>query len=315
MHNKNTSIEYPSNAAILRFLAVAFAGATLTQILAVRAGLRQGGMGWVLLTMWMPALAAFTTGRAARRMAWASLRRCGARWLGLGLLIGFAPGLLKAAILAVSGSGGWDSGHFELTPDGRSVQVIHHLAVVLGAGPQSFGYFALNLLLSLTLGATMTALTGAVGEELGWRAVLQPSLERRFGRLTGTGVVGLIWAYWHLPANLAGYNDAVHPVLTSLVLFPLGVVAMSFGFAWLFRGSQSVWPAALAHGANNTIGSAFLVLAHGWSADNGAELLALGLVGGFFAWQAFRSARAVRNDDSQTALTPSGSPREAALPN
>ncbi len=291
MHNKNTSIEYPSNAAILRFLAVVFVGGTITQELAIRAGLRHGGMGWLLLTMWMPALAAITTSRAARGLARASLGKVSVRWLGLGFLIGCAPGLLKAAFLAAGGGGGWDSGHFELAPGGGSIQAVRHLAVVLGAGPQSFGYFALNLFLSIALGSTVVALTGALGEELGWRAVLQPSLERRFGRFTGTCLVGLIWAYWHLPANLAGYNDPVHPVWTALVLFPLGVVALSFGFAWLFRESRSVWTVALAHGANNTIGSAFLVLAHGWSADTGAELLSLCLVGGVFAWWALPRGR------------------------
>ncbi len=292
MHNKNTGIEYPTNAAIYRFLAVVFVGGTITQLIAIRAGLPSGGAGWLLLTMWMPALAAFTTSRAARRMAWAALRKFSGCWLGLGLLVGWAPALLKAALLAISGLGSWDSDHFELAPDGRSIQAIHHLAVMLGGGAQSFVHFAANLLLSITLGSVVTALIGGVGEELGWRAVLQPSLERRFGRFKGTCVVGLIWAYWHLPANLAGYNDPVHPVLTALVFFPLGVVAMSFGFAWLFRKSRSVWPAALAHGANNTLSTAFLVVARGWSVDTGSEVCPLLLVSSVFIWGAIRSDRA-----------------------
>ena len=282
MHNKNTGIEFPSTAALLRFLGIVGVGGTLTQVAAVQAGLQNGGMGWLLLTMWMPALAALTAGRATRRMAWAALRRGSLRWLGAGLLISWAPGLLKAATLAISGSGRWDAGHFELAPGGGSIQAIHGVGVVLGAGPQSFGRFALNLLLSITVGSVVATLFGGVGEELGWRAVLQPSLERRFGRFTGTCLVGLIWAYWHLPVNLAGYNDAVHPVLTALLLFPLGVVAVSFGFAWLTRESRSVWPVACAHGANNTLGAAFLVVARGWFADTGAELAALLIVGGVF---------------------------------
>ena len=292
MHNKNTSIEHPAGAAIYRFLAVVFAGGIITQLIALRAGLRNGGAGWLLLTMWMPALAAFTTSRASRRMAWAALRTLGGRWLGFGLLLGWAPGLIKAALLAIGGSGCWDSEHFELAPDGRSIQGIHHIAVMLGGGPQGFLHFALNLLLSVTLGSAVTALIGGVGEELGWRAVLQPSLERRFGRFKGTCVVGLIWAYWHLPANLAGYNDTVHPVLTSFVFFPLGAVALSFGFAWLFRESRSVWPAALAHGANNTLGAAFLVVARGWSADTGTELFSLLPVSSIFIWRAIWNDRA-----------------------
>ncbi len=284
MHNKNTSINELATAALGRFLAVAFVGGTLTQILAVRAGLRSGGVGWLLLTMWMPALAALTTCRAARGMAWASLRRSGGHWLGAGLLVGWAPGLLKAALLAATGTGRWDADHFELAPDGRSIQAVHHLAVVLGTGPQGFLVFTLNLFLSIALGSTVAALVGALGEELGWRAVLQPAFERRFGRFAGTCLVGLLWAYWHLPVNLAGYNDAAHPAWTALVLFPVGVVAVSFGFAWLFRRTGSVWPCALAHGANNTLSTAFLVVARGWTADNVMELVSLLLVGSVFAW-------------------------------
>ena len=281
MQNKSSSINGRSDRVILRFLGFVFVGGTITQVVAIRAGVRDHGTGWLLLTMWMPALAAFTASRTTRQMAWASLRRPSLGWLGLGLLTGWAPGLLKAVMLAVSGTGSWDGAHFELAPDGRSIQAVHHLGLVLGTGLQSFGRFVLNLLLSITLGSVVAALFGGVGEELGWRAVLQPLLERRCSRLTATCLVGLIWAYWHLPVNLAGYNDAVHPALTAWLFFPLGVVAISFGFVWLTRESKSVWPAALAHGANNALGAGFLVRARGWRADTGAELVALGLVGGF----------------------------------
>ena len=291
MHSKNTSIECLSRAETIRFLAVVFAGGMITQAAAIHAGLRQGGGGWLLLTMWTPALAAFTTSRAARHMAWDSLKKLSVRWVALGLLLGWAPGLLKALILAAGGLGDWDSTHFELAPDGQSIQAIHHLGVVLGGGAQSFGLFALNLFLSIVLASAAVALAGAIGEELGWRAVLQPTFEKRFGPFAGTSFVGLIWAFWHLPVNLAGYNDPVHPFWTALLLFPIGIVAMSFGFAWLFRKSRSVWPVALAHGANNTIGTAFLVRAHDWPADTSAELLALLLVGGAFAWVTLRGTK------------------------
>lgn len=286
MHSKNTGIESLSTAAVWRFLGVTFAGGMVCQFAAVHCGLRQGGAGFLILAMWMPALAAWTTSQAARRLAWAVLRRASFRWWGLGLVVGWLPGLLKTVFLALGGWGQWDHAHFALAPGGGSILAIHGLGTVLGPGAQSFPYFGLNLLLSISLGSTLVGVFGGLGEELGWRAVLQPSLEQRFGSIPGTCLVGVIWAYWHLPVNLAGYNDARHPVATALVFFPLGVVALSFGFAWLFRASRSVWPAAMAHGANNTIGSAFLLVAQGWSADVGTELAGLLLVGGWFAWLA-----------------------------
>lgn len=291
MHRKTTGEDLPSTGAVARFILVAYGLGFAAQLAAIRAGLSHGGGGWLLLTMWAPAVAAVTTSAAARRRAWAAVRRPGWRWLAPAFLLGALPALLRAGMLAVTGAGAWDAEHFELAPDGGSIAAIHHLGVVLGGGHQPFALFALNLALSVALGSVASALLGGVGEELGWRAVLQPALEGRWGSWKGTIAVGLIWAYWHLPVNLLGYNDAVHPVLNALVLFPLAVVAMSFVLAWLTRRSGSVWPAALAHGANNTLGAAFLLKPGGWSAESATEILAAVAVAAWFIWRAARPPR------------------------
>jgi len=85
----------------------------------------------------------------------------------------------------------------------------------------------------------------------------------------GTFLVGLIWAYWHLPANLAGYNDPVHLVLTSVVIFPVVVVGLAFAFARLYRCSgNSVWPPTIAHASYNTVSSGFVLTTNGWGSEN-----------------------------------------------
>jgi membrane protease YdiL (CAAX protease family) len=288
MHHKVPGNDVVGGRTIVKFLlAVAVLGG-LAQLGAIQAGMAQGGQGWLLLAMWTPAMAAFAVSAASRRMAWAAFRRVGWRWLLPGLLVGLAPPLLKAALLVASGTATWDAAHFELTADGSALQAIHGVGTVLGAGPQGFGRFALNLLLSVTLGSVITAVIGGIGEELGWRGFLQPALERRFGAFRGTLLVGLIWAYWHLPVNLMGYNDAAHPALSALVLFPVAVVLMSFGLAWLQRRSGSAWPAALAHGANNTLGRAFLVLPTTWGAGATAETVAIAVVATAFVWASVR---------------------------
>jgi uncharacterized protein len=90
----------------------------------------------------------------------------------------------------------------------------------------------------------------ALGEELGWRGWLVPKLQP-LGTLGMVLVSGLVWGLWHAPLILLGYNYPAAPPL-------LGVLAMcgttiSFGalLAWLRLASNSVWPAALAHGALN----------------------------------------------------------------
>ncbi|MFJ9575697.1 lysostaphin resistance A-like protein [Streptomyces sp. NPDC101191] len=65
-------------------------------------------------------------------------------------------------------------------------------------------------------------LVGACGEEIGWRCLLQPLLRTRFGPLTASVLVGLVWGVWHVgvfaqaPAYAAGFLVAT--VAMSVVL-------------------------------------------------------------------------------------------------
>ncbi|GAA1933381.1 CPBP family intramembrane glutamic endopeptidase [Kitasatospora viridis] len=47
-------------------------------------------------------------------------------------------------------------------------------------------------------------LVGACGEEIGWRCFLQPLLRTRFGPLTASVLVGLVWGGWHVQAFTRG---------------------------------------------------------------------------------------------------------------
>ncbi|AEV84461.1 abortive phage infection protein [Actinoplanes sp. SE50] len=47
-------------------------------------------------------------------------------------------------------------------------------------------------------------LIGACGEEIGWRCLLQPLLRTRFGPLTASVLVGLLWGLWHVPVFAEG---------------------------------------------------------------------------------------------------------------
>src|SRR5262249_40067248 len=89
----------------------------------------------------------------------------------------------------------------------------------------------------------------------------------------------LYWAYWHLPVNLSGYNDATHPVWTAFVLFPFGVTCMALALGWLVRRTGSVWPAALAHGAHNTLAGGLGLAPRDWWADTAANGVAAAVLG------------------------------------
>jgi membrane protease YdiL (CAAX protease family) len=107
---------------------------------------------------------------------------------------------------------------------------------------------------ALTLAPLVNALF-AVGEEFGWRAYLLPKL-RPLGVRRATLVVGVVWGVWHWPVLAMGYNygfgypGAPWTGFLAMCVFTVG----AGGFlAWLTLRADSVWPAAVGHGAINAV--------------------------------------------------------------
>lgn len=82
-------------------------------------------------------------------------------------------------------------------------------------------------------------------EELGWRGVAQPLLQRRFTPLTSGLIIGTVWALWHLPAfALSGTVQSAWAFGPYFV----GVVAVSVIITWFFNASNgSILVAWLVH--------------------------------------------------------------------
>ena len=167
------------------------------------------------------------------------------------LVVGFmVPTLTAFAYVAIMQAAGWGvSGWFDFGAGGVSVA---DGPWVLGLGPQDWGRFIANVLLTA---AMFSALNGVVaaGEEFAWRGFLQGQLVRRFGLTNGVVILGLFWAVWHFPAQALGYNHPDYPLLGAFVLSPIELIANSFFLAWLTIRAGSFWPAAIAHGAVNSI--------------------------------------------------------------
>lgn len=103
-----------------------------------------------------------------------------------------------------------------------------------------------------------------LGEEIGWRGFLFPTLRKLTTSPKAYLLCGLIWGLWHAPVIAIGYNFG-----TDYPFFPwLGIIGMCF-FCFAFgtilsyftSKSGSIWPAVLGHGANNaTTGLFFAIL-------------------------------------------------------
>jgi membrane protease YdiL (CAAX protease family) len=115
--------------------------------------------------------------------------------------------------------------------------------------------------------AMVQSLVTALGEEIGWRGFLAPTLYRTRGFLWAGIGTGLIWALWHVPLIVVGGYDAGTPVWYATACFLIAVTGMSVTLAWLRLRSNSLWTAVLFHGVHNV---AIQGISDGSTSDTGA---------------------------------------------
>jgi len=87
------------------------------------------------------------------------------------------------------------------------------------------------------------------GEELGWRGYAMPRLQARYGSIWASLILGLLWAFWHLPAFwIPGSPQYGLPVPG----YALATIGYSFIYTCIFNGTKgSVLLASLYHAASN----------------------------------------------------------------
>jgi len=209
-----------------------------------------GAMPWLLAAMAVPGLTALAFVILHRPDRLGLLWKPTWRMLPM-ILLGIAvPTLVAFAVLAVVQAMGWgQSGWFAFSAEGAAISGGPWL---LGQGAQAWPLLAANVAVTSAAFSLLSAIP-AVGEEFGWRAFLQGQLIARLGRTRGVVLLGLIWALFHLPGLLAGYNYPQTPLLGAFVITPVELIAVSMFMAWLTLGARSFWPAAIAHGAANSI--------------------------------------------------------------
>ena len=121
-------------------------------------------------------------------------------------------------------------------------------------GATSLAPFAATLILAMPLNAALEGLfgVGPLGEELGWRGFALPRLLERYGDVQASAVLGLVWAFWHLPLfAFADWRGDVGFVAFGLT-YPLTLVALSYALTKLWRWSRgSVLIAVLFHAVVN----------------------------------------------------------------
>ena len=202
---------------------------------------------WLAASMFLPGLWALVYIVRFNRDAWQQIRMRPGNPVLL-VVSAVLPAAIAFAVVALTVWQGWaESQYFAFGAHGADVREGPWL---MGKGQQNWGQLAANIGLTAAYFACLNAVF-ALGEEFGWRGLLQDQLIGKFGFFRGVTLLGFVWGIWHLPVNLAGYNFPHAPILGALVLFPIELVAMSFIMACLTRAGRSFWPAVLLHGSTN----------------------------------------------------------------
>ena len=98
--------------------------------------------------------------------------------------------------------------------------------------------------------------TTGLAEEPGWRDFALPRLQRRFGPLGGTLILGPLWGIWHLPLFLSEWGGWPHVTPMMPVVFVATCVTFSIVMTWVFnRTGESLPLAMLLHTSVNTFSS------------------------------------------------------------
>jgi uncharacterized protein len=128
--------------------------------------------------------------------------------------------------------------------------------------PESFGEARLSTLLPsyfiFPLYWLLMVFVGGGQEEIGWRGYILPFLEKKFGRWLGSGILGLIWACWHLPLWFIPGVSQTYMNFGGFIMLMLGY---SLFYSWV-REASGKRPLAgmIAHGTANAFVPLFPVV-------------------------------------------------------
>ncbi len=147
--------------------------------------------------------------------------------------------------------------------------VVWMVAIVSARAAGDVAPFVSSSALPAVIGVQI--ITGATGEELGWRGYLLPRIGQRFGGVGAATVMASMWAVWHVPAFFT--PGLPHPFM------PMPFVLLTVAFFGVFlalvfnEAGESVLPTMLAHLSLNillAIGGVSVASSRFWQTMAGA---------------------------------------------
>jgi membrane protease YdiL (CAAX protease family) len=151
--------------------------------------------------------------------------------------------------------------------------------IVLPGALSSFQASAVpsTLFLYVVAGPVFLFAGGPVFEEIGWRGFALPRLQRLYGPLVGTLVLGALWGLWHLPLFLIPSWDTPHGNLFDVAWFVILAMSIAIVITWVFNNTKSsVLLAILAHGSINSAAVSMYALFPAPAVTGGITNIAIG---------------------------------------
>jgi membrane protease YdiL (CAAX protease family) len=102
----------------------------------------------------------------------------------------------------------------------------------------------------------LIAIVQGGNEEPGWRGFGLPVLQQRHSPFVATGILGLVWAFWHVPLLVTNPDVASGVIGFGQILFIATVTLISiathaFWYTWLMNRTGSVFLCILLHASYN----------------------------------------------------------------
>jgi len=223
------------------FLALTFGLSTIFYVNIITG--REGIIGpWLLPLMFCPAMSAILTklifDHNPKGLGW---KPGPAKWLGLAYLLPILYGAVVYGFTWLIGQGGF-------TTDVVAERVGSGMGMADASRGQMVAVYTLFLATFVFL---KSGLPSAFGEELGWRGLLFPELERMTSFTTASLIGGLVWALWHLPLILLSDYNSTAPRAFVVVMFFVSTIARTFLHNWFRARSGSVWPNVFLHASHD----------------------------------------------------------------
>lgn len=118
---------------------------------------------------------------------------------------------------------------------------IYAIAVVAYFWTSGKGLHSLSLVSLPEAGLLLITqlLSGATGEELGWRSYLLRDFEKRYSLLGSALLLGIIWGFWHMPIWFTlGY--AGDDLIRYIVFFLIEIISISVIMAVFYRCHENL---------------------------------------------------------------------------